>query len=200
MGLVLLAIPLVPASCASTPPLKLDATPAEIYQAMSRDMDRRGGSAAVFKLTKERQDARYAEMAERVTREELTTAEEHFYAGAVLVRSSNIEHLLLAESSGRRAVILGDLRGRPVAAEAVDRIAMIEGKPQVFGTQYVYNYVTGNWQLYLFDDSTTDAERADVGLPPLAWFKDRVEQLNDSKKSERLRRELKLPPVRNPDE
>ena len=181
--------------CASAPAVVLDAPAAQMYEAMSSDMDRRGGSAAVFEATVERQEARYSEMARRVLEEELSTAEEHFYAGAILVRSSDMQHLLLAESIGRQAAILGDKRGRPVAAEAIDRQALIEGTAQTYGTQYAYNYVTGNWQLYLFDPETTDEDRAAVGLPPLAWFEDRVRQLNASNKSDHLRRELKLPPI-----
>lgn len=183
------------AGCASTPVVALEATPAEMYRAMTRDMDRRGGTAAVFEATDERQEQRRAEMMRRVEAGEIKTAEEHFYAGAILVRSGDIEQLLVAESLGRRAAILGDERGKPVAGEAVDRQALANGQPQRYGTQYVYSHVTGNWQIYLLDPETTDEERAATGLPPLAWFEDRVRQLNGSEQSVRLRRELKLPPV-----
>ena len=196
LGAAVLPLCFSAASCASTPAVALDAPAAEMYKAMSNDMDRRGGSAAVFDATAKRQDARYAEMARRALEGELSTAEEHFYAGAILVRSSDMEHLLLAESIGRRATILGDKRGRPVAAEAVDRQALVEGIAQTYGTQYAYNYVTGNWQLYLVNPDTTDEERAAVGLPSLAWFEDRVRQLNASGKSDHLRRELNFPPVK----
>lgn len=196
-ALALLGVLMMPIhfGCASAPSVVLDAPPAQMYEAMSKDMDRRGGSAAVFEATIDRQEKRYAEMARRAQENELSTAEEYFYAGAILVRSSDMQHLLLAESIGRQATILGDKRGRPVAAEAVDRQAFQEGVAQTYGTQYAYNYVTGNWQLYLVKPETTDADRAAVGLPPLAWFEDRVRQLNASDKSDHLRRELNFPPV-----
>lgn len=180
--------------CASIPAVVLDATPERMYAAMSEDMDRQGGSAGVFGEIRDRQSARHAEMARRAEANELVSAEDHFYAGAILVRSSNMQHLLLAESVGRKATILGDKRGGPVAAEAVDRQALIEGTAQTFGTQYTYSYLTGNWQLYIVDPSTTDADRAAVGLPPLAWFEDRIRQLNNSERSDDLRRDLRLPP------
>ncbi len=192
LGLVSLAL----AGCASEPKVVLDAAPSDMYAAMSTDMDRRGGSAGVFGKTAERQGERFAEMARRALEDELVTAEDHFYAGAILVRSSEMDHLLLAESIGRKAVILGDKRGAPVAAEAVDRQALIEGTAQTYGTQYTYSYLTGNWQLYLVDPKTTDADRSAVGLPPLAWFEDRIRQLNDSERSDELRRDLNLPPTR----
>lgn len=185
------------AGCAaSTPTVNVDATPQAMYQSMTADMDRRGGSAAVFDAAAERQLTREAELIRRIEAKEIQTAEEHFYAGAVLVRSDDLSTLLLAESLGRRAAILGDKRGRPVAAEAVDRQALVSGAPQTYGTQYAYNVVTGNWQIYLVDPATTDEQRAEAGLPALSWFQDRVRQLNESNRSDRLRRELSLPPTR----
>lgn len=193
--LLLIAASLV--SCAaSTPTVDLGATPAALYRSMTADMDRRGGSAAVFEAAAERQLQREAELLRRVEEGEIRSAEEHFHAGAVLVRSDDMATLLQAESLGRKAAILGDERGKPVAAEAVDRQALVSGAPQTYGTQYVYNVVTGNWQVYLVDPETTDEERAEAGLPPLSWFQGRVRQLNESDRSERLRRELKLPPSR----
>ncbi|QDV08895.1 hypothetical protein Poly30_44500 [Planctomycetes bacterium Poly30] len=193
--LLLGALLLGTSGCASTPGVVLDAPPSEMYSAMTRDMDRRGGSAAVFEATAGRQEERYAEMMRRAEAGELKTAEEHFYAGAILVRSSEMDQLLMAESLGRRAAIMGDRRGLPVAGEAVDRQAMTQDLPQKYGTQYSYSPVTGNWQIYRLDPSTTDEQRAETGLPPLSWFEGRVRMLNESERSEHLRRELKLPPV-----
>ncbi len=183
------------ASCTSTPTVAIDAAPSAMYEGMTRDLDRRGGSASVFRVTDERQAERWAEMIRRVEEGELRTAEDHFYAGAILVRSSDMQHLIIAESLGRQATILGDQRGQPVAAEAVDRQAFIEGAPQTYGTQYVYSHVLSKWQIYELDPSTTDEDRKAAGLPPLAWFRDRVRQLNESDRSDQLRRDLNLPPV-----
>ena len=176
--------------CSSVPPLVLDASPAQTYQAMLHDKDRSNQTDEAVAATAIRQQARYDEMARRVTQMELTTAEEFFYAGAILVRSNQIDHLLLAESVGRKATILGDRRGRPVAAEAVDRQAFVNGTEQTFGTQYAFNVITATWELYPYNKETTDADRDAVGLPPLSWFEDRVRELNESEKTEVVRREL----------
>lgn len=181
-------------ACASTPTVQLEASPAEIYGGMTRDQDLHDGSGSVFGEDGGRQKERFAEMMRRAEAGELKTAEDHFYAGAILVRSSDLEQLLIAESLGRRATLLGDPRGRPVAGEAVDRQAFQNGRPQKYGTQYAYSHLTGNWLIYLLDPTTTDEERAATGLPDLAWFEDRVRQLNESERSSRLRRDLDLPP------
>ena len=200
LGLIAVPMYFASVSCASAPAVVLDASPAEAYEAMWADIDRPSRSNAADSATAKRQTARFAEMARRVIEMELTAADEYFYAGAILVRSSDINHLLLAESVGRQATILGDKRGRPVAAEAVDRQAFINGTKQTYGTQYVFSHITGDWQLYPYNREITDADRDAVGLPPLSWFEDRVRELNASDRTERIRREIKNPPTQWPTE
>ncbi len=183
------------AACASTPKVDVQASPAEMYAAMVTDMRRGDGTASVELDALDRSRLRSAEMVRRAERGELESPDDYFHAGAILVRSSDMDHLLLAESLGRRAVILGDERGNPVTAEALDRQAFMLGEPQLFGTQYAYNAMTGEWQLYAVDEAITDAEREAMGLPPLEWFEARVRRLNESSVNESLRRELGLPPV-----
>jgi hypothetical protein len=54
---------------------------------------------------------------------------------------------------------------------------MLRGEPQRYGTQYVS--VPGyGWVLYRWDPATTDAERASMGVPPLAEALERLKTLN----------------------
>ncbi len=58
---------------------------------------------------------------------------------------------------------------------------MLAGKPQKFGTQLVE--VDGKWKVYDVDPATTDAERAEWGLPPLAEAHARAAELNQTLKA-----------------
>ena len=71
-----------------------------------------------------------------------------------------------------------------VAAEAIDRELLKGDQPQRYGTQYVYEPIVKKWSLYTWDETTTDAERRAMGVPPLAEALARVEILNNTKSVE----------------
>ena len=62
---------------------------------------------------------------------------------------------------------------RPVAALALDRLRVLAGQPQKFGTQS--HSVDGHATLWPVDAWTTDSERAKWGLPGLAELRRRAE-------------------------
>jgi len=105
-------------------------------------------------------------------------ADDCFHAGAVLAGSTAPEELARAEELARRALAIDPdlLAARPLVATAVDRRAMVAGKPQKYGTQIVE--LDGRWQLHPVDPATTDAERAAMGLPPLSDARARAAALN----------------------
>jgi len=61
----------------------------------------------------------------------------------------------------------GDLRKSQMALME-DRILMMDGKPQIYGSQITKNYDTGAWMIYeLKDPEHVNKRRAEVGLKPL---------------------------------
>jgi hypothetical protein len=98
-------------------------------------------------------------------------------AATLLLDSPDVADLDLARDLALAAAERGDERGFPLAAEAIDRALMLRGEPQRYGTQYVS--VPGyGWVLYRWDPATTDAERASMGVPPLAEALERLKTLN----------------------
>lgn len=109
--------------------------------------------------------------------------EDAFHAAAVLVESDRLAEVERATGLARQA-LAGDpdlLAARPLVATGVDRGQMLAGKPQKFGTQLVE--VDGKWKVYDVDPATTDAERAEWGLPPLAEAHARAAELNQTLKA-----------------
>jgi hypothetical protein len=98
-----------------------------------------------------------------------------YHAAMVFQHGSRPEDYLRARELALRAAELGHRPGRWLAAAALDRWLMNEGRPQKYGTQY-----TGagdRWVLHEVDPETTDAERAEWDVPPLAEARRRAEQM-----------------------
>lgn len=141
-------------------------------------------SDGVFTSIEDRYQARQEQRREKVRafidEERLESAEDFLYAGAILSSSPVQADLLTAQMAGLRAAELGEDRGFRVAAEAIDRHRMHNGLPQRFGTQYYYEEVLQKWRLYPVDPQTSDAERAAMGVEPLAVLAQKTELLNES--------------------
>ncbi len=73
--------------------------------------------------------------------------------------------------------------GRPGARHLVgmsgDRLLLKLGKPQWYGTQFVRNENSKQWELAPIDENAvTDAERYRLGLPSLALAREHARQMN----------------------
>lgn len=113
-----------------------------------------------------------------VKEEQLESALDYLYAGALLANSGFEDDLIAASACGLKAAELGDDRGFRVAAEAIDKLHMHRGENQRYGTQYYYVEVIQEWRLYPVDPATSDEERAAMGVEPLAELIARAELLN----------------------
>ena len=134
--------------------------------------------AALGDKYRDRQEKRLEFVRQYVREEQLETAEDYLYAGALLSTSPHEDDLIAAMASGLTAAEMGEDRGFRVAAEATDRFKMHRGENQRYGTQYYYAEVIQQWRLYRVDPDTTDAERAAMGVEPLAELIARTEELN----------------------
>ena len=76
-------------------------------------------------------------------------------------------HDLALSAAGKHADAM------PLAARCYDRLRVLAGEPQKFGTCR-----NADGSMYAVDPRTTDSERAKWGLPPLAVLAERVEQEN----------------------
>lgn len=112
---------------------------------------------------------------------DIRSGEDHVRAAFVLVTSHELEDLDLAHQVAWKASELGDPRGGPLAAEALDRALYLEGRPQRFGTQYVYEPVLDRIVLWDVDPATSDAERQRFGIPPLAELRAHADRLNQGR-------------------
>jgi hypothetical protein len=178
---------------ASLPPSPDGAREKAVFAEVLADYGAVDGAAGLDPEVLDAQAQRFAEVVTWYDAGELASAAQRFWAGAILVRSDEPMHLVLAESLGASAALMGEHRGRLVQAEARDRTAMLLGEPQPYGTQSVFVPVTGTWRLYAVDPRTTDAQRRAMGLPSLAELEAQTKTRNSHALTERLRQELVRP-------
>ncbi|MEZ6016342.1 MAG: hypothetical protein R3F49_14590 [Planctomycetota bacterium] len=184
------------AACRATPtlaPTPDGAREKAQFKALLHDLSRKGGAAGLDTEVLAAQTARFNEVVAWHDAGELKSPAQMFWAGATLVRSDEPAHLLLAEALGASAATLGEHRGRLVQAESRDRMAMLVGEAQPYGTQMVFVPITGEWRLYTVNMATTDEERRALGLPSLAELEARARARNDAPLTARLRDELVRP-------
>jgi hypothetical protein len=114
----------------------------------------------------ERDRARRRRVAELLDAGAGEAGEDYFHAAMVFQHGEDLGDYQRAHELALRAAELGHRAGRWLAAAAYDRWLMNQGKPQKYGTQY--RGVGDRYELYEVDPATTDAERAEWDVPPLA--------------------------------
>jgi hypothetical protein len=89
----------------------------------------------------------------------------------VLAEADDAAHVALAQTLALEA--MAKVRpARLIAARAFDRLRVLAGKPQKFGTQT--HVCDGVRVLYPVDPATTDSERAKWDVPSLAELQQRL--------------------------
>lgn len=117
-------------------------------------------------------------IAQRLIAEGLAyTANDYFHAAMLLQHGEKLEHWEQARQLALKAVELGHPRARYMAAAALDRWLMRQGKPQKYGTNSWPD--KNGWRVWDYDPTTTDEERAEWDVPPLGELLARVKTLAD---------------------
>jgi hypothetical protein len=173
------------ASCAAPPntPRRLPI----MYTQAFKDLGKGNGMGEFRESVRERQEERFVRVRELAAEDRIETGEQFRFAAALLAMSDNRLDLELAQELGKRGAELGDLPARWFIAEATDKLLMIQGKPQKYGTQVNWIHVFSEYRLYKVDPATTDQQRAMVGLPPLADLQRLAEMRNEGKVYEAIR-------------
>lgn len=89
------------------------------------------------------------------------------YACSLLIHSwgEQKNDYTLAHHYAKKAVDLGSNVTKWLFAASKDRMLVAQGKKQLYGTQF--QQINGKWRLLPVDETITDAERAQYGVPPL---------------------------------
>jgi fucose permease len=110
---------------------------------------------------------------------QLNTAEDYYHAAHIMNHGDTSEDARNAHQLALRSSELGYRPARWLAAASYDRWQMYQGKPQKYGTNYVYDGQKD--RLWDVDPTTTDGERADWDVPPLAEQLRKAQEANQYK-------------------
>lgn len=103
------------------------------------------------------------------------SADDLYHAAWLLNHGETPDEARRAHELAREAASKGHAGARWLAAAAFDRWCMYDGRPQRYGTQFVPDGV--RFRLWDVDPATTDAQRAEWDVPPLAAQQRRAEEL-----------------------
>jgi|SRR5579884_1023421 hypothetical protein len=120
-----------------------------------------------------RDSARRRRVEELIDAGELQTPEDYYHAAMVFQHGGTVEYAWRAYELAKRAAEMG-----------YDRWLMRQGKPQKYGTQYIADGPC--WKLWPVDTTTTDAERAEWHVPPLAEAQQRAIELTRKRPPQQL--------------
>jgi hypothetical protein len=119
-----------------------------------------------YREMRERDRQRREQVSDMITASTLSAPEDFFHAARIFQHGDTPEDAWTAHQLALQSAQFGYRPARWMAAAAYDRWLMYQGKPQKYGTQYVSD---GKRQrLWDVEANTTDQERAEWDVPPLA--------------------------------
>ncbi|RPI95192.1 MAG: hypothetical protein EHM40_03955 [Chloroflexi bacterium] len=124
------------------------------------------GNTTAYKEMRTRDLGRRERVMEIVAANQVQTAEDYFHAAWIMNHGDTPDDAKNAHFLAVRASELSYRPARWLAAATYDRWQMYQGKPQKYGTNYVYDVRRD--RLWDVDPETTDEERAAWDVPPLA--------------------------------
>jgi len=119
-----------------------------------------------YRAMRARDLARRERVMELIGAEAPSTAEDYYHAAWIMNHGDTPDDARRAHQLALRASELGYRPARWLAAASYDRWRMYLGKPQKYGTNYLFDGRKD--RLWDVDPRTTDKERAAWGVPPLA--------------------------------
>jgi hypothetical protein len=118
---------------------------------------------------------------ELLVQDVVSAPDDYFHAALILQHGDTLEEIWQAHALAQRAAELGATPSmgakdsRWLAAAALDRWLMYQGKPQQYGTQFVPDGT--RWRLWDVDPATTDEARAANHVPSLQEQLQQAERL-----------------------
>ena len=132
-----------------------------------------------YKAMRKRDVERRERVMEMVAANELLTAEDYYHAAWIMNHGDKYDDAENAHKLALRSSELGHRPARWLAAASYDRWQMYQGKPQKYGTNYIYDGIRD--RLWDVDPATTDEERAAWDVPPIAEQLRKAEEANKHK-------------------
>jgi hypothetical protein len=118
---------------------------------------------------KKRDKDRKQKVLSLIKNRKITTAEDLFRAAMIFHHSDSLVDIKKAQQLAKKSMSLEHKKGRWLYAAAIDRLMIMKGKPQKFGTQYKMKKGKGKtyYELFPIDPKTKDSDRIKFRIKPL---------------------------------
>lgn len=151
----------------------------ELQELFRADRDERANHPVYgtpeYRLLRERDAERRRRLEGIVACGGLKEPEDYYQAAWIFNHGERVEEIWQAHILAQRASEFGLRRARWLAAATYDRWLMYQGQPQKYGTQIVPDGT--RHRVWDVDPATSDAERAEWDVPPLAEMNRRAAEL-----------------------
>ena len=128
-----------------------------------------------YRQLRERDSLRRERVTEIIQTETMLTSRDCYHAAMIFQHGETVGEIWQAHVLAKRAAKQGFRPARYLVASSYDRWLMYQGKPQKYGTNMVPD--GKRYRVWDVDPETTDEERADLDVPPLAELHRKAEEL-----------------------
>lgn len=138
---------------------------------------------------KQREDearAHRVEVLELLQQGKITLAADLYHAAMIYQHGTCANHFKLANELAARSLTLGYRPAHWLYAASRDRYLLAIGRPQQFGTQLHWDKIRG-WYIPALDVRTTDEDRANYDVPPVAELWGRLRNFRKGKENMRTK-------------
>ncbi|MEZ5975488.1 MAG: hypothetical protein R3E96_11790 [Planctomycetota bacterium] len=169
------------AACQSGP------NPTRQYERILDELGKQAGTQALRPEGRAKLEELYGQFEAWQDQGVLHSGEDKLWAAAALVNAESPTRIERAHDLALQSVSAGEVRANPVLAQAIDKLDLQAGRPQTYGTQFVYHDPPGIWDLYRLNPITTDEQRIAMGVPTLAELDQALMRLNEKRQEEFLK-------------
>jgi tetratricopeptide (TPR) repeat protein len=141
----------------------------ELQKMYDEDQRARSVSNINWKTLSKQDSLREVRVYELIKTGQLVTGKDYYNSAMIFQHGRDTLASKMAVEQMRKAIELDSSINNWLLAAAIDRHLMRQGKPQIYGTQYVKNYGDTKWRRYTIDTTqVTDEERKYYHVETLA--------------------------------
>jgi hypothetical protein len=137
---------------------------------------------ARWKAIQKRDNSRREELETILKRHSNFRGIDYFRMGLIFQHGNTLDSIRRARDLAKQGIEKEHKKSRWLYAAATDRMLMMQGKKQKYGTQFYLDPKTNEWKLHPISKNTTDDERTQYNIKPLHLVKKMVVLMNRNPK------------------
>ncbi len=145
-----------------------------LQKLFNEDQSDRKAKIIDWEKVSKRDIARQTKVSAMLDKGLIKTARDYYHAAMIFQHAIEVSGNKLAQRLAKKSADMGEENAKWLYAAATDRILLRQSKKQKYGTQYSQRCIAGQgdkvervFELYPYDETTTDEERKKYNVPVL---------------------------------